>query len=243
MSPSGNEKEEFDELQKEQAGWPVRWRWEGASGHPRRMADALARAFEEQGLAVEMAVAPSQPGPLENVAEFEGVLVSRARQPRSEALREKWAAAVLGVLLTPVLVGLFLIRFALDGRRYGVSLEWRGEAYSTRARADQGGFGAERSGVVSEVRLTLRAAAFDGGQLKKGAQGLHPALDALQARLDAALPSLAPSVGQGSEAQGLGAGTAPTELAPGSGTRELDGPPDPPEIGREPTPPEIGDGR
>lgn len=233
---------EFEELRAEQESWPVRWRWEGTSGHPRRMADSFAQAFEEQGFSVDMAEGPMQPGPLENVAEFEGVLVARARQARSEALRERWAAAVLGVLLLPVLVGLFLLRFALDGRRNGISLEWRGEAYSTRARADQGGFGAERSGVVSEVRLTMRVAAFEGGQLRKDAPGLQPAVDALQHRLNAALPALAPAVSSEREARELGGGTPPTGLAPGTGPRELDDGPATPELEQGPDRPELSDG-
>ncbi len=233
MSPSGNEPTDFEELRAEQEAWPVRWRWEGTSGHPRRMADSFAQAFEEQGFSVDMADGPMQPGPLENVAEFQGVLVARARQPRSEALRERWAAAVLGALLLPVLVGLFLIRFALDGRRYGISLEWRGEAYSTRARADQGGFGAERSGVVSEVRLTMRVAAFEGAQIKKDIRSLLPTMEALQRRLETALPSLAPAAGADREGRELGGGTGPRELVDGPPIQELD---------RDPNRPELGDG-
>lgn len=172
------------------AEWPVQWRWEGTSGHPRRITDALVQTLEDEGFAVGLADAPVKWGPVGNVGEFDGALVARRRQSSTEAVRRKWFAAAMGVVLIPVVVGAFMVKYALDGRRLHVALDWRGEAYPATARADKGGIGAERAGIISDVRVTLRAAVFDANRRVKDQAELQPVLDRVQWRLSETLPTL-----------------------------------------------------
>ena len=172
------------------AEWPVQWRWEGTSGHPRRITDTLVQTLEEEGFAVGLADVPVKWGPVGSVGEFDGAIVARRRQSSAEAVRRKWFAAAVGVVLVPVVVGIFMVRYALDGRRLHVAVDWRGEAYSATARADKGGFGAERAGIISDVRVTLRAAVFDANHMAKDLSDLQPTLDRVQWRLSEMLPTL-----------------------------------------------------
>ena len=89
---------DIDELKAEQAAWSVLWRWEGSSGHPRRMADTFAQALEKLGFSVDIAETPLREGGLENVAEFEGVIIARTHQSRlrpfgRSGLRRSWACS------------------------------------------------------------------------------------------------------------------------------------------------------
>ena len=172
------------------AEWPVQWRWEGTSGHPRRITDTLVQALQDEGFAADLADVPVKWGPVGSVGEFDGALVARRRQSSADAVRRKWFAAAMGVVLAPVVVGIFMVKYALDGRRLHVALDWRGEAYPATARADKGGFGAERAGIISDVRVTLRAAVFDANRMVKDFSDLQPALDRVQWRLSETLPTL-----------------------------------------------------
>ena len=213
---------EIEELKATMEGWPVQWRWEGASGHPRRMMDTFVQSFEAQGFTVDAADVPLSQGPLGNVAEFEGALIARAVQSRGRAVKKKWVAAVVGVALLPLVIGYFVLKYAFEGRKYQVGLEWRGEAYSTTARADQAGFGAERAGIVSDVRITLRGAVFEVGRLLKDVSDIQPRLNILQDTLSETLPSLS---------MPTGVRPAPPELGEGVIPSEIEEPPKPPELG------------
>lgn len=180
----------IEDIRSEMAAWPVQWRWEGTSGHPRRMTDVFVRTLEDQGFTVELADVPLSWGPVRNVGEFEGALIARWRQSSGEALRRKWAAAAIGVVLAPVIVGVFIIKYALEGRKHQMGLEWRGESYPATARADHGGFGAERTGIISDVRVTLRGAISDANRPATDISDLQPALDRVQWALSETLPTL-----------------------------------------------------
>lgn len=182
------------------APWPIKWRWEGTSGHPRRMTDNFSQALEDEGFTCELADVPISQGPLGNVGEFEGALIARWRQPRLTALKRKWFAAAVGIVLVPVIIGIFMIKYALDGRRQFVALDWRGEAYPTTARAGQANFGAERTGIVTDVRVTMRGAVVDAGRMVNDHSALQPKLDRLQWKLQHSLTNL----------------TMPTPMAPGA---------------------------
>ena len=192
---------EVDALRAEMAEWPVQWRWEGTSGHPRRMTDNFVQALEDEGFTVDLADIPIAQGPVGNVGEFEGALVARWKQPSLSALKRKWFAAAVGVVLAPVIVGLFMIKYALEGRRHVVGIDWRGEAYPTTARAGQVNFGAERTGIVTDVRVTMRGAVVDAGRRVNDLANLQPKLDRLQWKLSHSLTNL----------------SMPTPMAPGAG--------------------------
>lgn len=183
------------------AQWPVQWRWEGTSGHPRRITDNFVQALEDEGFTVELADVPIAAGPLGNVGEFEGAIIARWKRPSLKALRRKWFAAAVGVVLAPLIIGLFIIKYALDGSRQNVALDWRGEAYPTTARAGQVNFGAERTGIVSDVRVTMRGAILDAGRMASSQADLRPTLDRVQWKLEHMLTNL----------------TMPTPMAPGAG--------------------------
>ena len=147
------------------------------------------------------------------------------------------------MLLLPLVVGVFLIRFALDGRTSRIALEWRGEAYSTRARADQGGFGAERVGVVSDVRVAMRAAVVEGGQVRKDVAALQPHLDALQIELGGALPSLGRPIGTQESAGALEGGPGTGGLPAAGDPARLGDVDSTPGLSPGETTPELHEGR
>ena len=229
---------EIEELKSTMADWPVQWRWEGTSGHPRRMADIFVQTFEEQGFTVEVADAPLSQGPLGNVAEFEGALIARASQSRKGAAKKKWAAGIVGIALLPLVVGYFVLKYAFEARKYEVGLEWRGEAYSSTARADQGGFGAERAGIVSDVRVTLRGAVFELGKLINDVSDIQPKLTVLEGTFSETLPALSMPTGVRPSQPALGSEQTMPELGQGAEVDVL-----PPEIEEPPQPPMLGDGR
>lgn len=229
---------EIEELKTAMEGWPVQWRWEGTSGHPRRMTDTFVHAFEAQGFTVDVADVPLSQGPLGNIAEFEGALIARATQSSGGAAKKKWAAAVVGVVLLPLVVGYFVLKYAFEGRKYEVGLEWRGESYSTTARADQGGFGAERAGIVSDVRVTLRGAVFELGKLINDLSDVQPKLNVLQTTLSETLPALSMPTGAQPVQSAIGSEPAMSEFPEG-----LDGEILPAKIDEPPQPPMLDDGR
>lgn len=222
---------EVDSLRTEMAEWPVRWRWEGTSGHPRRMTDNFVQALEDEGFSVDVVDVPIAHGPVGNVGEFEGALVARWRQPSLSALKRKWFAAAVGVVLIPVIVGIFMIKYALDGRRHVVGLDWRGEAYPTTARAGHANFGAERTGIVTDVRVTMRGAVVDADRMVNDLANLQPKLDRLQWKLQHCLANF----------------TVPTPLAPGASPEgsAIDGAftPAPEQLSGAAPPPALDEGR
>ena len=221
---------EIENLRSEMAAWPVQWRWEGVSGHPRRMTDVFVRALEDQGFTVDLADVPLSWGQARNVGEFEGAIIARWRQSSGEALRRKWAAAAVGVVLAPVIVGIFMIKYALEGRRHQVGLEWRGESYPATARADKDGFGAERTGIVSDVRVTLRGAISDANRLVRDLSDMQPSLNRIQWALEGILPTLT-----------MPAGTAQPEGAAGAVEEAFT--PASPALDATEKPPSLGEGR
>ena len=167
---------------------------------PRRITDNFVQALQDEGFTVDLADVPVTQGPLGNVGEFEGAIVARWKRPSLSALRRKWLAAAVGVVLLPVIVGFFIIKYAMDGRRHLVAIDWRGEAYPTTARAGQVNFGAERTGIVSDVRVTLRGAILDANKKVRDLSELQPALNRLQWKLSQSLSNL----------------TMPAPMAPGA---------------------------
>ena len=147
---------DLEELFARQQDWPVHWRWEGSSGHPRRLVDTLANSFREKGYRVVVAESDMRGGPLPNVGEFEGVLIAERQQSRKQAVSERWLYAVVGLLLIPVLIGFVLLVAAFQPRKFSIGLDWRGEVYTTGARGEIGQWSAERTGVISDVRMTMR---------------------------------------------------------------------------------------
>jgi hypothetical protein len=140
---------EIEDLRSEMADWPVQWRWEGTSGHPRRITDNFVQALEDEGFTVELADAPLSPGPLGNVGEFEGAIIARWKRPSLKALRRKWFAATVGVVLAPLIIGLFIIKYALEGSRQNVAST--GGARRTRQRRAQGRSTSGRSARASSA--------------------------------------------------------------------------------------------
>ena len=191
----------FEEIARQLRTWNVRWRWEGNSGHPRRLTDALTQMMDERGYTVDVAEDDIRAEPLANVAEFAGVAIGLKEEPQSEALRRKRAYLVAGIVLLPVVVGIFLIRYALNRWQYNIGLEWRGEMYSAAERAEATSAGAERANIVSDVRLTLRSRTFEGSQALDDPQVIRADLDLLYGMVVAQLPQLALHSGHGSSTE------------------------------------------
>ena len=117
----------LESLITRQDTWQVFWRWEGTSGHPRRIADKLADILEDNGYTVGVAEGRLRQEPIASVADFEGALIGERRQSINEALTEHKTYLLLGFILTPLLVGLFLIWSAFQTRRTCFGIHWRGE--------------------------------------------------------------------------------------------------------------------
>ena len=228
---------EIEELRSKMETWPVQWRWEGTSGHPRRMVDIFVRTFEAHGFTIEVAELQGGNGPLKNVTEFEGVLTGLSSQSKAGAARKKWAAGIVGIALLPLVIGYFVLKYTFHERKYEVGLEWRGEAYSTTARADQGGFSAERAGILSDVRITLRGAVFELGKLIKDVSDIQPKLNTIQATLLDTLPTLSAPSSVSSARSTLGSEPPLLELEHG-----VDGGIDSPAIDEPPQPPVLRGG-
>ena len=158
----------LENLIREQETWQVFWRWEGTSGHPRRIADKLADILEDQGYAVRVAEGQMRQEPIATVADFEGALIAERRQSVQEALAEHRFYVIVGILLLPLLLGLFFLWSAFQTRRTCFGIHWRGETYLAAARGGSERFSAERSALISDVRLTLRGFHGFGDPLRKG---------------------------------------------------------------------------
>lgn len=146
----------FDDLDRLLQTCPVLWRWEGRSGHPRQLADVLGQVLEDRFYNVETAGNDIQAEALANVGEFQGKIVAKRQGSRWEAFRERWAYALIGLILLPLFVGIFLIIAAFAPRRYYIGLYWRGEVYTASGRVESASWGIERANVISDVRLTIR---------------------------------------------------------------------------------------
>ena len=223
---------EIDELKSKMETWPVQWRWEGTSGHPRRMADIFVQIFEAHGFRVDIVELQQGNDSLKNVTEFEGALTGQSSQSRTGAVKKKWAAGIVGIALLPLIIGYFVLKYAFQERNYEIGLEWRGEAYSTTARADQGGFSAERAGIISDVRVTLRGAVFELGKVIKDLSDIHTKLETIQATLTEALPALSAPSSMTSARVTLGSDPSILELEEGvdvnTHSPAIDEPPQPP---------------
>ena len=184
---------DLDELVEQQRLWNLRWRWEGESGHPRRLADSIVQVLEEGGYHVQLAEGEIKAEPLAGVAEFQGAAIGTMREPKEEALKRKWGYLVAGALLVPLILGIFMLVYAFKRRTYYLGLHWRGEMYKAEAHVGAQGMAAQRANVISEVRMSLRSAAQEGDSDIKGIESLRKidAADTLAQMLEASVPRLA----------------------------------------------------
>lgn len=141
--------------------WGVRtYRWEGILGHPRQFLSGIRGYLEDRGFTVVSEFA-DRPGSLRDVSYFEGAVVARQEAQRTDGL-----LALLGFLTIPLLVGFWITSRATRRQRVVVALVAEGETYWVGAKGvDSRPFiqadtqtVAERSGVVGDTRIVLRAA-------------------------------------------------------------------------------------
>ena len=150
----------------------IKRRWEGSIGHPRRLIASARAVLEDAGYTVRSDY-NDRAAPVRDTSYFEGEITARQEQ----RLVNPWLMA-LGVLTLPLVMGYWIIKGAFGWKRSLIQVEFEGESYYVGAREErsvqaesQGRSAyAERAGVVSDVRLTLRAGsgpAKGGSELKK----------------------------------------------------------------------------
>lgn len=133
-------------------------RWEGKIEHPRQLMSALRAMLEDLGYKTTAAL-DERTSPMRDVSYFHGMLIGREEQER---IRPQWIA--LGILLVPLLVGFIFLARANQQVRSLLLIEIEGESYLSRAGGEDSQAGvrgqrravAERSGVVGDVRISLR---------------------------------------------------------------------------------------
>lgn len=130
----------------------VRWRWEGRIGHPAQLGALVANLLEDAGYQVHRNFW-DRPGALRDTAFFEGAV-----EAEQEVRHIEWMQVPLGVVLSPLVIGVWLLRGALTGPTARVAVNYEGEEYWASARDSQatGGLVAEHAGVLSDVRVALR---------------------------------------------------------------------------------------
>ena len=152
---------DLDSLVEQQRLWNIRWRWEGQSGHPRRLADSIVQILEERGYHVKLAEGEIKAEPLAGVAEFQGAVIGTVQEPKEEALKRKWGYLVAGALLVPLVLGIFMLVYAFKRRTYYLGLHWRGEMYKAEAHVGSRGW------VPNAPMLLARFACLSVQQFKK----------------------------------------------------------------------------
>ena len=132
-------------------------RWEGKIEHPRQLLSGLRALLEDLGYEASAAL-DERTSPIRDVSYFHGILVGKKEQDK---IRPQLIA--LGVLLLPVIVGIFILARANRQSRAVILIELEGESYLTRAGGEDSQAGprarrsvAERSGVVGDARMAVR---------------------------------------------------------------------------------------
>lgn len=177
-------------------------RWEGKIEHPRQLMSALRAMLEDLGYKTATAL-DERTSPMRDVSYFHGILIGREEQER---IRPQLIA--LGIVLVPLLVGFVLLAKANQQVRSLLLIEIEGESYLSRAGGEDSQAGvrgqrravAERTGVVGDVRISLRRLrGRPAGKSEYGLAALKPPSEALAhdvAELTAALaerwPGLVP---------------------------------------------------
>lgn len=81
--------------------WPVLSRWEGKTGHPRRMIDALVGILERYGfMRVGLPGSSVNPSAVRGATDFDGAAIFWKRGTRLQALWERQMVLAVGLLLT-----------------------------------------------------------------------------------------------------------------------------------------------
>lgn len=127
-----------------------KWRWTGRIGHPRQLMAGIVSFLEDAGYQVEEPVFTESKSQLDGVATFEG-LIRASRGVGHTALLQ----LVAGALLIPVILGFRLIANALKRPYLTVEVQFSGEEYWAGVRGAPGQVEAQRTGVVSDVRVVV----------------------------------------------------------------------------------------
>ena len=151
----------------------IKKRWEGRIGHPRKLIGSTRAALEDLGYVV-IGSYNDETAPMRDTSYFEGTIVARLDQQKTN----HWLLA-LGLITLPLIVGYWIIKAAPELKRSLIKISFEGESYSVGAREGRVFQGnahgrsayAEKTGVVSDIRVNLKAgvgAAKGEDELKDG---------------------------------------------------------------------------
>ena len=172
-----------DRATRVQQSWPVVSKWEGKTGHPRRMLDTVVAILRHHGFAPLLNPEPVvRPSGVSNTSDFDGAAIFGRRGTRLQALRARKVALIVWLVLAVSIGGAVAagvpgdpgVRFGLGGgaslvvaiwalialsspRRFCIGVVWRGETYQAEGRTAASTTVRQAANVVSDVRLATRA--------------------------------------------------------------------------------------
>ncbi len=177
---------------------PNLWRWEGQTGYPRRFISAVENILEDSGFRVHSDYREDDAS-LRDSAYYGGSI-----RGIKEISYLSWVTLAIGVLLLPLIVGFWVARAAFKKERAVLDISFNGELYWATARAqtsraDMVGSepSIERSGVLADLRITIKAGAGSPeGQYqvnsitKRDRWGLESQARSIVEKLEEQLPTL-----------------------------------------------------
>ena len=142
----------------------IKQRWEGRIAHPRRLVSSMKANLEDLGYQVKTDY-NDEPGPVRDTSYFQGTIVANLlHESRSNIL------FILGILTIIIVVGYWIMKISNRLEQSSIWIEFEGESYYVEARQEytmnlpnEGrSTYSERTGVVSDISITLQAGIFPG---------------------------------------------------------------------------------
>ncbi len=148
----------------------IKRRWEGRIGHPRRLMGVARALLEDRGYEV-LTGYDDESAPMRDTSYFQGSITARLDYRKTNS----WLL-VLGVTTLPLIMGYWIMKAANGLERSLIQVDFEGESYHVGAREErtmqassqERSAYAERTGVISDIRIVLRA----GVSMAEGEMGL-----------------------------------------------------------------------
>ncbi|MBI4282992.1 MAG: hypothetical protein HY663_00820 [Chloroflexi bacterium] len=154
----------------------IKRRWEGRIGHPRKLMASTRAALEDLGYSV-VGSYDDKTAPMRDTSYFQGTIVAKFDQQKTN-----YGLLILGLVTLPVIVGYWIIKAAPEVKRSLIRIVFEGESYYVGAHEGrlvqesvQGRSAhTERAGVVSDIRVTLKAGIGSAQGEDELKDGLYP---------------------------------------------------------------------
>jgi len=146
------------------SSFPIKKRWNGRIAHPRRLISSMKANLEDLGYQVETNY-NDEPGPVRDTSYFQGnIIANQFHQNRNTLL------FIIGILTIIIIVGYWIVKISNKQQQSLIEIEFEGESYFVEARQEhtmnipyeKRSTYSERTGVVSDISITLQAGVFSG---------------------------------------------------------------------------------